>query len=137
MRQAKKSMEEKNSRNHAIIFNPKNYEIISEGSNNSENPISHCVMNAISQMPSVRTGQKRNSEESFSSCQYLCKGLDIIIYQEPCLMCSMALVHSRIRRVYYSKETPVDSPFKGGLNEGMNLTEVPEINHKYLVFQMD
>ncbi|KAJ3280629.1 adenosine deaminase, tRNA-specific 3 [Blyttiomyces sp. JEL0837] len=32
---------------------------------------------------------------------YLCSGYDLFITREPCVMCSMALVHSRIRRVYY------------------------------------
>lgn len=32
---------------------------------------------------------------------YLCTGLDAFVLNEPCLSCSMAFVHGRIRRVFY------------------------------------
>ncbi|XP_020592632.1 probable inactive tRNA-specific adenosine deaminase-like protein 3, partial [Phalaenopsis equestris] len=33
---------------------------------------------------------------------YLCTGFDIYIVWEPCAMCAMALVHQRIRRIFYA-----------------------------------
>ncbi|KAJ8367639.1 hypothetical protein AAFF_G00314260 [Aldrovandia affinis] len=36
-----------------------------------------------------------------SSAPYICSGYDLYVTREPCVMCAMALVHSRIGRVFY------------------------------------
>lgn len=38
---------------------------------------------------------------NFMQKQYYAKELTLFIYYEPCIMCAMALVHSRIKEVYY------------------------------------
>ena len=40
------------------------------------------------------------------------KDLYLVTEVEPCFMCAMALVHSRVARVYYMR----DNEFDGGLN---------------------
>jgi tRNA(Arg) A34 adenosine deaminase TadA len=65
---------------------------------------------------------------------YLCSGLDLYLQQEPDLMASMALVHSRIRRVFYRHSDAAH----GALGSGRgHIHCLRELNHHYRVFQID
>ncbi|XP_017467455.1 PREDICTED: probable inactive tRNA-specific adenosine deaminase-like protein 3 [Rhagoletis zephyria] len=61
---------------------------------------------------------------------YLCTGYDVYLSQEPCLMCAMALVHSRVRRIYFDKRST-----NGALVTRLKLHSVKELNHHYEVFE--
>ncbi|EDW74661.1 uncharacterized protein Dwil_GK15805 [Drosophila willistoni] len=61
---------------------------------------------------------------------YLCTGYDVYLLQEPCLMCSMALVHSRAKRIFFLQTSD-----NGALLTRFQLHTVKELNHHYEVFQ--
>ncbi|KAH8277584.1 hypothetical protein KR018_001681 [Drosophila ironensis] len=61
---------------------------------------------------------------------YLCTGYDVYLLQEPCLMCSMALVHSRAKRVFFLRPSE-----NGALATRFQLHSVKELNHHFEVFQ--
>ena len=63
---------------------------------------------------------------------YLCTGYEIYLTHEPCMMCAMALVHNRIKRVFYNKPTE-----KGALGTIVKLHTTKDLNHHYEVFQID
>ncbi|XP_074562701.1 tRNA-specific adenosine deaminase TAD3-like [Curcuma longa] len=63
---------------------------------------------------------------------YLCTGFDIYLVWEPCPMCAMALVHQRIRRIFYA----LPNPNIGALGSVYRLQGEKSLNHHYSVFRI-
>ena len=62
---------------------------------------------------------------------YLMCSYDVYVKREPCLMCAMALVHSRVRRVFFNKLSA-----KGALHSLTKLHTIEELNHSFEVYRM-
>ncbi|XP_076313683.1 putative inactive tRNA-specific adenosine deaminase-like protein 3 isoform X2 [Tachypleus tridentatus] len=82
----------------------------------------------------IKTGENHTTSKSLDKCcsedcilpktsPYLCTGYDLYVTREPCTMCAMALVHSRIRRVFYGVSIPwgaLGSQYKIHVQDGLN-----------------
>ena len=76
---------------------------------------------------------KKYVSQTLSDIPYLCTGYDCYVLHEPCWMCAMALVHSRLRRVVFS----IPDSKHGGLGgSGHRLHAQRSLNHHYSVFHL-
>lgn len=78
-------------------------------------------------------GEARRSPHecaSKSGKPYLANHLDVYVSHEPCVMCAMALVHSRVERVFFCYPNPTH----GGLGSRYWVHCLPSLNHHYRAF---
>lgn len=69
---------------------------------------------------------------------YLCLDLEIYVTHEPCIMCSMALLHSRFGKVVFAERMPHTGGLTGeavGSQASYGLFWRPELNWKLLAWQ--
>ncbi|CAO1346216.1 unnamed protein product [Diamesa serratosioi] len=80
----------------------------------------------------ISAAKKNPDDNLIKYGPYLCTGYEIYLLNEPCLMCSMSLVHSRAKRVYYNK-----SNLKlGALGSLTKLHTNRNLNHRYEAFHI-
>lgn len=48
-------------------------------------------------------------------------------------MCAMALVHSRIKAVFYGR---ANRDLEGGMNEHLQVNSLAQLNHRFPVYRM-
>lgn len=107
------------------------HEIIDVFYDNRQNSILlHSVMNGIEGI-AYKEKHSRSTNPSLADAGYLCQ--DILVYttHEPCIMCCMALVHSRISRITYLK--PVKDT--GGLESHYQLGDRPALNWRFKIWK--
>lgn len=95
----------------------------SKSSTSSDTPLDHCAMLCIK---SVAT-QQCSGRTDF----HLCNNFDFFTTREPCVMCSMALLHSRIGRVFYG----TSNPEFGGLGSCCCIHFENSLNHRFSVYK--
>lgn len=113
-----------------MVILDKNGNIMGECGDNRKNMfLDHCCFAGIrnqSERMSMQLGRKRASKED----PYLCTDYDIIITREPCIMCGMCLLHSRVRRVIYGCDDR-----NGCFNSHIHLHYKEPLNHHFRVFR--
>lgn len=91
---------------------------------NCDGHINHSVIRAL------RAASQAVRE---SDSGYLCTGLDVYCYREPCIMCAMAMTHSRVGRLFY-----VEPNHKyGGIESQAQVHSNPCLNHRYRAFRLN
>ncbi|CAG9794439.1 unnamed protein product [Diatraea saccharalis] len=88
--------------------------------------------------PKINIGAKKylnkedliNDDRTPSEGPYLCTNYYVYMLREPCLMCAMALVHARAKRVFFC----FDKTDTGALRSQLKLHTVSSLNHHYEAF---
>lgn len=94
--------------------------------------------------PLTEVEKEYYEKDNINSNGYLCVDLDIYLTNEPCLMCSMAILHSRFRRCVFVKRMPRTGGMTSDTHDG-TLTGVglrhglfwrpSELNWKFLAWE--
>ncbi|CAH1766878.1 11495_t:CDS:2, partial [Entrophospora sp. SA101] len=126
-----------------VIVDPKGSRILAEcydSRTTTRHPLKHAIIKCLDVVTSVENCNTFTTQHDYVSkpeklsndvAAYLCKGYDLFVTHEPCIMCSMALLHSRIGRVFYGKSSIV----AGGLGSCFKLHTHNSLNHHFKVFK--
>lgn len=94
-------------------------------------PLNHAVMALLNNLPSLQPAHTFAAHESDEEEQYYAQMYDVYVTHEPCTMCCMALVHSRIRRLVFWRGMTT-----GARQLGWMERDEPDgnLNHRYMCF---
>ena len=138
---------------HVGVIYDKLNEIAKASNTQLRHPLQHCAMNLIDEVahhqgggawrPNLNasivnlSGRDQISSKVKLDLPYLCTSYDAFLTEEPCIMCAMALLHSRIKRVFvlqtkdinFVKGCPRDAPFTR-----LKLHVSDKVNHNFEVW---
>ncbi|XP_047457231.1 probable inactive tRNA-specific adenosine deaminase-like protein 3 [Mugil cephalus] len=128
----------------AVVVDPDLERIIAVGHDcRGDHPLHHAVMVCIDLVARSQGGgcyrfdsypacrfNSPNSDKESSSQPYICTGYDIYVTREPCVMCAMALLHSRIGRVFYGAASA-----DGALGTKFKIHSQKDLNHRFDVYR--
>lgn len=147
-------------RNVCVVYDNERGVVVGQGVDRTmgnDRSIDHCVMKALEDVGKkgrkeaiieanvdASLGKKLGAEEREEMEEgekeeeegYFCKDMFVFMYEEPCIMCAMALLHSRISRLFFLVHHDGSNGMVGGCNEKMHVHHMDRLNHKYHAFRI-
>ncbi|XP_061579836.1 probable inactive tRNA-specific adenosine deaminase-like protein 3 isoform X2 [Cololabis saira] len=135
----------------AVIVDPEEERIVAVGHDcRGHHPLHHAVMVCIDLVARSQGGgcycfdsysdcrfslsdsnpSQKVSDSEAGTRPYICTGYDLYVTREPCVMCTMALVHSRIGRVFYGSASA-----DGALGTKFKIHSQKDLNHRFEVYR--
>ncbi|XP_034430934.1 probable inactive tRNA-specific adenosine deaminase-like protein 3 [Hippoglossus hippoglossus] len=135
----------------AVVVNPATQRVIAVGHDcRGDHPLHHAAMVCIDlvarsqgagcysfdkypacSFSSPTSDTCPNEADAKASAQpYICTGYDLYVTREPCVMCAMALVHSRIGRVFYGTGSA-----DGAFGTKFKIHSQKDLNHRFEVYK--
>ena len=103
-----------------LFVSPEGNEFFFVPESPSDNPLDHTAIRGVEYV------SQRTEPDT-----YLCTGFDYYSKREPCVMCGMALLHSRIGSVYFTEKR---SQFGAFCDLRLNCN--PQLNHRFRVLHV-
>lgn len=120
-----------------MIVDPLNDKVMASSvdQRTDNDPMIHPVMACINQIADHEFQRRKKMGDHKETNNYLCLNYDVYMTHEPCTMCAMALLHSRIGRLFYIDSSPVTGAI--GNNSGCHymIHLSCTLNWKYEAFQ--
>ncbi|XP_034549054.1 probable inactive tRNA-specific adenosine deaminase-like protein 3 isoform X2 [Notolabrus celidotus] len=135
----------------AVVVDPVKEKVIAVGHDcRGDHPLHHAVMVCIdlvarsqgggcysfdryaacSFTPPAPETTPSSPDSEGSSQPYICTGYDFYVTREPCVMCAMALVHSRVGRVFYGTASA-----DGAFGTRYKIHSQRDLNHRFDVYK--
>lgn len=126
----------------AVMVDPSTETVVAVGHDcRGDHPLHHAVMVCID-LVARHQGGGCYSFDKYPSCRfappdsdataqpYICTGFDLYVTREPCVMCAMALVHSRIGRIFYGTASA-----DGAFGTKYKIHSQKDLNHRFEAYR--
>ncbi|SCU82374.1 LADA_0C04808g1_1 [Lachancea dasiensis] len=120
----------------SAFVNPKTKEVFySSDARSSTSPLDHSIMRGITSVATLELERKSSPNARLQDETYLCLNFDVYTTHEPCSMCAMALIHSRIKRCIFLKRMENTGCLDCGSGDSYCMHSHRSLNSKYEVFR--
>ena len=109
-----------------VIVDQKMNIIAKSGDGRHHNELDHATMCLINEAAGLGDYILTGLDGSLLNFFLYLTSILVYIYREPCIMCSMALSHSRVRTVFYLEPDGLN----GALGSKEEIHARPELNHR-------
>ena len=127
------------TRNAAVIVDPETAREVAAGHDETgAHPLRHAVRVALDAAAAqqLRARKRKAAGAAIDPAEpYMCTGYDCYTVHEPCAMCAMALVHSRVKRVVFLHKDAERGMLGGSFR--LHSLQGQHLNHHYEVYHWD